>query len=81
MGTNLLYLVVQVLNAFASPNHSGQPSGIKLSAFKKLPPYSNASGLQLNWCCVSLKITERVLNTRQVVLQNNWIPENLISVT
>ena len=81
MGTNLFYLVVQVLYACASPNHSGQPSGIKLSAFKKGRCAVMSSGLQLNWCSVSLKITDCVLDTRQVMLQNNWIPENLISVT
>ena len=81
MGTNLFYIVVQVLCAFARPNHSGQPSGIRLSAFKKGLLYSNVFGLQLNWCSVSLKITDCVLYTRQVMLQNNRIPENLISVT
>ena len=81
MGTNLFYLVVQVLYACARPNHSGQPAGIMLSAFIIAPLCSNVFGLQLNWCSVSLKITDCVLDTRQVMLQNNWIPENLISVT
>ena len=30
---------------------------------QKALPCNNAFGLQLNWCCVSLKITERVLES------------------